>query len=131
MTTTAVDRKDTAVQTPDVSYDVRVYTPAVDIYDHEQEWLLLVEMPGVSDKSAEVSVDKGVLTIEGKVEPPALEGYTLARAEFDVARYRRAFEISDRVDPKGVKANMKNGVLRITLPKKEEAKARKVEVTVE
>jgi HSP20 family molecular chaperone IbpA len=131
MTTTNVDQNYVVPNTPDVSHDVRVYAPAVDVYDHEQEWMLLVEMPGVSEKSVEVSVDKGILTVEGKVEVPVLEGYTLARAEYDVTRYRRAFEISDRVDSRGVRANMKNGVLRLTLPKKEEAKARKIEVTVE
>ncbi len=109
----------------------RTYVPPVDIYENEEGLVMDVDMPGVDDKSLEVTVENRVLTIEGRVGLDVPAGYQLARAECQASGYRRVFELSDEVDTGAVKARMKHGVLRLTLPKREEAKARKIEIAVE
>lgn len=106
------------------------YVPAVDIYENEHGLVMRVEMPGVDEGSANVHIEKNLLSIEGKVHTEVPEGYSLVRAENDAGAYRRAFQLSGEIDPAGVKAKMKNGVLQVLLPKREEAKPRKIEINV-
>jgi HSP20 family protein len=109
----------------------RMYVPPVDIYEGEDSLMMNVDMPGVDEKSVEVTVESQVLTIEGRVELDVPAGHELARAECQARGYRRVFELSDEIDAAGLKARVKNGVLRLTLPKREEAKSRKIEIEVE
>jgi len=106
------------------------YVPAVDIYEDDHGLVMRIEMPGVDDRSANVSIEKNVLSIEGKVHTEIPEGYSLVRAENDAVAYRRSFQLLGEIDPAGVKAKMKNGVLQVLLPKREEAKPRKIEISV-
>ncbi len=109
----------------------RVYVPPVDIYESDESLVMDVDMPGVDDKSLNVTVENRVLTIEGQVALDVPVGHALARAECQASGYRRVFELSDEIDTGSVKARMKHGVLRLTLPKREEAKSRKIEIAVE
>ena len=109
----------------------RVFMPAVDICEDGEKIRLVADMPGVDDKSVDVSVENGVLSVEGNVslEPP--EGHELVGSEYESGRYRRDFTLSERVDVNGIGARVKNGVLELTIPKREEIKTRKVEITGE
>lgn len=106
-----------------------VYVPDVDIRDTGDEVVLCASMPGVDRESASVAVENGVLRIEGRGTLDIPEGYRLVGQEYEVGRYRREFALSDSVAADGVKAKMSQGVLIVTLPKKEEVKKRKVEIT--
>jgi HSP20 family molecular chaperone IbpA len=106
----------------------RVYTPAVDIYETDQAVVLTVDMPGVDDKSVDVRLDKNVLTIYGHVEPWKPEGYTLAYAEYGVGDYERSFTISNEIDWEHIEGMVKNGVLKLTLPKVGPATLKKIEI---
>lgn len=107
----------------------KVYTPRVDIYETDDGLVLLVDMPGADDKSIDVTIDKNILTIYGRVEPEQLEGYSLAYTEYVAGDYQRAFTISDDIDRDKIEAEMKNGVLKITLHKAQQPQARKVAIT--
>ncbi|HQK78842.1 MAG TPA: Hsp20/alpha crystallin family protein, partial [Syntrophales bacterium] len=72
----------------------KVYVPKVDIYETKDAMVLIADMPGVDDKSVDITLEKNVLTITGNVESPAYEGKTLAYAEYDTGDYQRAFTIS-------------------------------------
>ena len=109
----------------------KVYVPKVDIYETKDAMVLIADMPGVDDKSVDITLEKNVLTITGNVESPAYEGKTLAYAEYDTGDYQRAFTISDEVDQDRIEAAVENGVLRLTLPKVETAKIKKVAVKAE
>jgi HSP20 family molecular chaperone IbpA len=106
-----------------------VYMPAVDICEDANAIRLIADMPGADQKSVDVSVENGVLTVEGNgsVEPP--DGYELVGQEYAVGRFRRDFTLSDQVDVEGIKAKVNNGVLELTIPKREEVKTRKIEIT--
>ncbi len=87
-------------------------------------------MPGVYENSVDVTLDKDLLTISGYVEPMQPEGYTLAHAEYNIGDFERSFTLSDRIDRDGIEATVKDGVLRLVLPKITEAKSRKIPISV-
>ncbi len=109
----------------------RVYIPNVDIYENNDAVMLVADMPGVDEKTVDVTLDKNVLTISGTVEPEAHEGYQLVYSEYGTGDYERSFTVSDEIDGDRIVANVKNGVLRLTLPKDEKLKAKKISVRAE
>ena len=110
---------------------VPVCVPDVDIRETEDEILINADMPGVDEKSAEISLENSILTIQGKTTGDSPEDHRLAREEHGVHRFRREFELSNAIDGTGITAHLKNGVLRVHLPKGEGARSRKIEVGTE
>jgi len=109
----------------------KVYTPAVDILERKDDIVVTADMPGVDERSVDITLEKNVLTIYGMVEPQFPEGQRLALSEYGVGDYQRAFTLSEEVDRDRINASVKNGVLRLVLPKAAAAKARKIEVMAE
>lgn len=109
----------------------KVYTPAVDILERKDDIVVTADMPGVDEKSVDITLEKNVLTIYGMVEPQFPQGQRLALSEYGVGDYQRAFTLSEEVDRDRINASVKNGVLRLVLPKAAAAKARKIEVRAE
>jgi HSP20 family molecular chaperone IbpA len=107
---------------------MRLYTPAVDIIEHENNIELLADMPGVDEKSVDITLEKDLLTIYGKVEPDIPENHRLVLSEYCVGDYKRTFTISSEVDRDRIQASVKDGVLKLVLPKAESAKTRKIPV---
>jgi HSP20 family protein len=107
----------------------KVYVPRVDIRETKDAMVLVADMPGVDEKTVDITLEKNVLTITGSVAPPVFEGYSIVHAEYDVGDFERAFTISDEVDRDGISAVVKNGVLRVTLRKAEKIKAKKIAIT--
>jgi HSP20 family molecular chaperone IbpA len=91
--------------------------PRSDVFETESAFTLLADMPGVDEKSVEVTLHDRVLTITGSVNPRAPEGYRRVYAEFEDADYQRAFQLSGDVDAAAIRATVKNGVVRISVPK--------------
>ena len=106
----------------------RCFVPRTDIYEVGDDITVLVDMPGVDDQSVDIMLEKNVLTINGYVEPIYPEDYRLSYAEYDVGDYQRSFRLSDEIDRDKIEATVKEGVLRLRLPKAETAKARKIAV---
>ena len=106
-------------------------TPAVDIYQNDDEFMLVTEMPGVNESSVEIVFDKGILTIEGKVCRGDFEGYKLSHTEGVIGNYKRVFRLTDEEDIENGDAVMKDGILTLKMPKHERAKARKITVRSE
>jgi HSP20 family molecular chaperone IbpA len=109
----------------------KTYLPKVDIYETKEAVILIADMPGVDDKSVEVLLEKNILSLSGKTEPPAFPGYTVAYAEYDGGDYHREFTISDEIDKDNIGASVKNGLFRLTLPKAQKIKARKITIKTE
>lgn len=107
------------------------YMPATDIYEKNTALVLVVDMPGVDEKSINISLEKGILTIAGSVPQEEYKDYRLLNAEYEIGDYQRSFAISEEIDTDKIDAAMKNGVLTVTLPKAEKAKARKIAIKVE
>lgn len=109
----------------------RLYAPPVDIVEEKDNLFLVADMPGVDEHSLDITLDKNVLTIYGTVEPEMPENHRLVSAEYGIGDYQRTFTLSDEIDREKIEATVKNGVLRLTLPKAETAKTRKIPVKAE
>ncbi|MBW1988567.1 MAG: Hsp20/alpha crystallin family protein [Deltaproteobacteria bacterium] len=106
-----------------------VFTPEVDIYEKDNEIVLVADMPGVTAGKLTVDLNKDILTIDGEAEAPKGEGETELLREFAAGgRYTRQFTVSDVIDRDKITATLKNGVMRLTLPKVAKAQPRKIEV---
>lgn len=106
----------------------RVFTPAVDIYETDNDISLIADMPGVDKKSVDITLENNILTLEGHVTQEKPEGYELSYNEYQIGDYQRSFKVSDAIDRDKISASVKEGVLYVTLPKAEPAKARKIKV---
>lgn len=109
----------------------RVYTPDVDIVEKKDEIVVTADMPGVDEKSVDLTLEKNVLTIYGKVDAEIHEGHKLILSEYGIGDFQRAFTLSDEVDKEKIQATVNNGILRITLPKAESGKTKKIPVKAE
>lgn len=104
-----------------------VFVPSVDIYESEASLTLVADMPGVGLDGVSIDIDKDQLTIRGTVPNGASDHPTLMR-EYSVGDYYRQFSLSSAIDRAKIEATMKDGVLRVELPKVEAVKPRKVEI---
>jgi HSP20 family molecular chaperone IbpA len=89
---------------------------------------MLLEMPGVDRENIEISVENGLLTVEGKINFSKYEGLQPVYSEYNIGPFRRTFRISSRIDQDKIKAEMQGGVITLVLPKAEEAKPRRIDV---
>lgn len=105
-----------------------VYRPAVDVLQSEDAVVLVADMPGVDESGVDLSLERNQLTIRGSVQPANLQDYRLTYAEYGVGDFERTFTLSDEIDRTGIDATIKDGVLRIRLPKSKEAASRKITV---
>jgi len=105
-----------------------VFTPAVDIFETEQALTLLADLPGVAKNDLKIDLDNNQLTIVGDVASPESSDEVDVLREYRTGRYFRQFTISDAIDQSKIEAAVTDGVLRLTLPKMEAAKPRKIAV---
>ena len=107
------------------------FSPLSDIYETDDELVLVSEVPGSALQDITVRVDKGVLTIEGdaKFDVPG-EEYAQTYVSFCPGQYFRAFALSDEIDRDKITASVANGLLTVHLPKAEAAQSRKIEIKV-
>lgn len=108
----------------------RCFTPRTDIYETSDNIVIVMDMPGIQDDDVEIALEKNILTVNGYLFPENPEGYTLALSEYEAGDYERSFRISSQIDQERIEAQFNYGVLRLTLPKAEEAKKRKIEIKV-
>jgi HSP20 family protein len=109
----------------------RPWAPAVDILETENELVLKADLPEVKQDQIDIRVEDGTLTLKGERKFEATKdekGYH--RIERSYGAFSRSFSLPDSVNPEGVKATFKDGVLTVTLPKKEVAKPRQIKVEV-
>lgn len=94
-----------------------VFVPRVDIYELNDAMVIVADMPGVTPESVDITLERDVLTINGYVEPKYPEGYSLAWAEYRIGDYQRSFTLPQEIDQDRIEATVKDGVLRLRLPK--------------
>lgn len=104
--------------------------PDCDIYENENEFKIVFEIPGIEKDDINVKVEKDVLTItaESRKEPP--EGYDGLWSEMDYSGYRRSFNLNNLIDRDKIAADYVDGVLTLTLPKREEQKTKEITIQV-
>jgi HSP20 family protein len=110
------------------TWDKKAFVPRADIYETDNEIVVVADMPGVDENSVDITLEKNVLTINGYIEPVQPENYNLAYAEYEEGDYQRSFTLSNEIDLSKIEAVVKNGVLQVHLPKIGEAKTKKIAV---
>lgn len=104
--------------------------PPTDLWETEEAFVVEMELPGFDREKLDVALDRGTLTVSGVREVDAAEGQDFHLRERTAGRFRRSFSLPASVRPQDVTARYENGVLRIDLPKAEEARTKKIEVDV-
>ena len=104
------------------------FQPAVDIFETPEELVLVADMPGVPADAVQVGVEGDELSIEGRVNPGAYENLKPLYVEYGVGGFYRRFTLGEQIDRDAIKAQMKNGVLVLKLPKAARARARRISV---
>ena len=104
------------------------FVPRADIYETDESFILILDMPGVNGDTIDITLDKNILTINGFSELENPDNYSLAFAEYETGDYERSFRLTDKIDRDGIEAIYRDGVLRLSLPKAAEVKARKIAV---
>jgi HSP20 family protein len=107
-----------------------VMSPPVDIFEDASGFTVMADMPGVSREDLTVRVTGDNLVIEGMATTRATSDVELLYGEASNPHYRRSFTLSRELDPGNIQASMSNGVLKLTIPKAEAAKPRRIEVSV-
>jgi HSP20 family protein len=110
--------------------DTPTMIPRVDVLEDETGITLLADLPGVPRDALEIHVEGESLTIEGAVAATTPEGMEPTYAEVRVPRYRRSFTLSRELDGGRIEAQLKDGVLRLRIPKQEHAQPRRISVKV-
>ena len=104
--------------------------PRVDVIEDSNGITLMADLPGVKRDKLELKVEGTSLTLEGGIEIDAPSGLDAVFAEVRAARYRRGFTLSSELDSAAIDARLKDGVLRLRIPKLAEAQPRRIEVRV-
>ena len=102
--------------------------PAVDIQEGNNALHVVADMPGVTPETLCIEVDNGVLSLEGDVSLRMPEGLSPLYAEVRAQRYSRRFTLSREIESEAISARVDNGVVRITLPRKDSHRRRRIEV---
>ena len=101
--------------------------PAADVYESDVEYTVAVDLPGIDRAALEISVDDDRLTIKGN---RAARDTTRHRAECPSGKFLRTFSVPSAIDQKNIRANYKDGVLQVHLPKRPERKSQRVEIKI-
>lgn len=108
-----------------------IFMPPADILEKADTVVMLLDVPGADPASLDVTLDKRILTITARVTSAAPEGYAPAHIEFQDGTYERRFVFSERMDGERIDATLKDGVLRLTVPKAVDTAAKKISVKAE
>ena len=106
----------------------RSFIPRADIYETDKEIIVLADVPGANEKTVDITLEKNVLSINAYVEPVIPSGFDIAYAEYEEGDYQRSFRLSDEIDRDKIEAVVNDGVLRLNLPKLQEATTKKIAV---
>lgn len=120
--------QDSDQATSECQVERQTIRPRADIYEVDDAWFIVLEMPGVDQNGADVSFEKGVLNVSGEVDAFATEGFEQRFGDFAARRFERSFRLPEEVDTSGIDAEVKSGVLKLRLPKAPAALPHKVTV---
>ncbi len=102
-------------------------TPITDIFEHPENFTIALQVPGIEKENLKIKIENNTLTIKGETQPIADDAKAIMR-ESCATNYFRKFSLSNTVDVENIKAELKNGILTLTLPKREEAKPRTINI---
>jgi HSP20 family protein len=123
-----VQEKREVAKKEETTVPARAFVPETDIYETANALTVVMEMPGVDKASMDIDIADGVLSVAGKIDFSKYEKLQPVYSEYNIGHYRRAFSLPNQVDQEKIAAEMRDGVLTLTLPKAEAAKPRKIAI---
>jgi HSP20 family protein len=123
----ATERRTRAVADPGDDVETADWYPAADVYDRDGEYLIALDLPGIDRSTLEINIDNNRLVIKGT---RAGAGKEPVRSQRPMGSFLRTFNMPASVDQKQIKAEYKDGVLEVRLPKLKEQKAKRIEIKV-
>jgi HSP20 family protein len=123
-----VQKKREVEKKEETTIPARVFLPNADIYETPNELKVVLEMPGIEKNNVEINIEDDVLRVESRLDLSKYAGLQPLYTEYNVGHYARSFQLSSKIDQSKIAAEMKDGVLSLTLPKAEEAKPRTIRV---
>jgi HSP20 family protein len=116
-------------KTEETTWAGETYEPAVDIWESEEALVLQADVPGVGKDDVGINLDQDVLTISGRVAVDQYEGLRPTYSEYNVGNFYRRFSLGEAIDQEKISADLEDGVLTVTLPKREKVLPRKITIT--
>ncbi len=107
----------------------QVWTPAIDIHEGPEGLILEADLPGVAESSLRIDLEHNILNLQAKIIRPVPDGARLLHEESTASAYFRSFILTDDIQKDAIRAELKNGVLKLTLPRGERAVSRRIEVS--
>ncbi len=124
------ERKTTEKTAPAAAASEAALRPGVEVYEDAEGITLIADLPGVAPEGLNLQVDKDTLLIEGNADLALPERLQPLHAEVRSKTWRRSFALSGELDPDGIEARLRDGVLRLHIPKRAEVRPRRIEVRV-
>ena len=124
-----VQQKREVEKEQETTVPARFYQPNTDIFEEEGSLTLVMEMPGVQKENVDITIEKNVLDVEGKIDFSRYEDLEPVYTEYNVGPYKRSFSLSSKIDQNKISAEMNDGLLTLVLPKSEEAKPRTIKIS--
>jgi HSP20 family protein len=106
----------------------RVFMPTADIYETGDALSVILEMPGVEKKNIDIRVENDVLIVDGRLDLSSYAGLRPLYTEYNVGHYSRSFRLSNKIDQNRIGAELKDGVLTLTLPKAESVRTKTIPI---
>lgn len=124
-----VQQKREVEKPQETTVPAQFYQPNTDIFEEEGSLTLVMEMPGVQKENVDITIEKNVLEVEGKIDFSKYQDLEPVYTEYNVGHYKRSFSLSSKIDQSKISAEMDNGLLTLVLPKAEEAKPRTINIS--
>ena len=109
--------------------ECRYRTPECDIFEDENAFYVLLDVAGVTDDDLNVVFENDEISISGKISDKECDGYKIGHREYTPCNYRRTFSVPEHINADAIEARLKDGELKLTLPKSDAVKPRKIEIT--
>jgi HSP20 family protein len=106
----------------------RIFLPTADIYETQDALFVILEMPGVEKNNVDIRVEDSVLHVDGRLDFSKYQNLQPLYTEYNIGHYSRSFRLSSKIDQNNIRAELRDGVLSLTLAKIEEAKPRAIQV---
>jgi HSP20 family molecular chaperone IbpA len=107
----------------------RSFVPLTDIFEDDHSLIVVMEVPGIHRDNLSVRVENDTLTLEARLDYSKYQGLKPVYTEYNVGNYVRSFELSGKIDQDAIRAELKDGVMILTLPKAESAKPRRIPIS--
>jgi HSP20 family protein len=107
----------------------KYYVPHTDIFEREDDLIVVMEIPGVNRNDTDIQVEKNILSVEARIDYSKFDGLKPVYTEYNIGHYSRSFTLSNEIDQGRITAKTEDGVLVLKLPKSKDATPRRIELS--